>query len=386
MQKKKRKIRRICCLFLIVFGIFLQQSPCDIYASEQKEELAIKLNHFKLGEDAKEEFSPEISYNKEEGNMKISFQTMNQKEGEYPVSVFENTKQKLSGYAGVNIKVKNSAENVKGNVLFSTQKGNVLVLEDDVPVILKQNGTCYTEKVEYGAFSIPANFEGEIYIPFSSFTKGDEAEREELEKGIYGLGFTLVAPEKKQISVEFQSVSFIPKTENEIFYFTLSGSEKVLRPSIGESVENYSVDFFDREGQKIEKTCAISYCITKDGRPAKGISMDENGKLTVTAEAQEGEYRLEAKNSEGESTYLLITLKKSWTETQKTENGYDASMVLPDEVVKVVDDTSVWMNAGYLVTGRVLAVVSVVAFFIYYIYKHKKNKEAFRKEFFGEEE
>ena len=210
--------------------------------------------------------------------------------------------------------------------------------------------------------------------------------QEELEKGIYGLGVTLVAPEKKQISVEIQSVSFIPDKENEIFYFTLSGSEKVLRPSIGESVENYSVDFFDREGQKIEKTCAISYCITKDGRPVKGISIDENGKLTVTAEAEEGEYRLEAKNSEGESTYLLITLKKSWTETQKTENGYDASMVLPDEVVKVVDDTSVWMNAGYLVTGRVLAVVSVVAFLIYYIYKHKKNKEAFRKEFFGEEE
>ena len=66
MQKKKRKIRRICCLFLIVFGIFLQQSPCDIYASEQKEELAIKLNHFKLGEDAKEEFSPEISYKHED--------------------------------------------------------------------------------------------------------------------------------------------------------------------------------------------------------------------------------------------------------------------------------------------------------------------------------
>ena len=54
-----------------------------------------------------------------------------------------------------------------------------MVLEDDVPVILKQNGTCYTEKVEYGAFSIPANFEGEIYIPFSSFTKGDEAKKEE---------------------------------------------------------------------------------------------------------------------------------------------------------------------------------------------------------------
>lgn len=385
MQKKKIMVRGICCLFLVLLGIFLQQNPHSIYASEQKEERAIKLNKFELGEDAKEEFCPEISYS-EEGNMKISFQTTDQKEGEYPVSVFENTKQELSGYAGVNIKVKNSAEHVKGNVLFSTQKGNVLVLEDDVPVILKQNGTYHTEKVDYGAFSIPANFEGEIYIPFSSFTKGDEAEREELEKGIYGLGVTLVAPEKKQISVEIQSVSFIPDKENEIFYFTLSGSEKVLRPSIGESVENYAVDFFDSEGQKIEKTCVMSYCITKDGRPVKGISIDENGKLTVTAEAEEGEYRLEAKNSEGESTYLLITLKKSWTETQKTENGYDASMVLPDEVVKVADDTSVWMNASYLVIGRILVVVSAVAFLIYYTYKHKKNKEMFRKEFFGEEE
>lgn len=83
---------------------------------------------------------------------------------------------------------------------------------------------------------------------------------------------------------------------------------------------------------------------------------------------------------------MLITLKKSWTETQKTENGYDASMVLPDEVVKVADDTSVWMNASYLVIGRILVVVSAVAFLIYYTYKHKKNKEMFRKEFFGEEE
>ena len=91
MQKKKIMVRGICCLFLVLLGIFLQQNPHSIYASEQKEERAIKLNKFELGEDAKEEFCPEISYS-EEGNMKISFQTTDQKEGEYPVSVFENTK------------------------------------------------------------------------------------------------------------------------------------------------------------------------------------------------------------------------------------------------------------------------------------------------------
>lgn len=386
MQKRKRTIREVCCLLLVLIGGLSVQNPEMIYASEPKEELQIELKDFKPGEDAKEEFSPEIIYEKETGSMTVSFQTMEQEEGEYPISVFENTKQKLSGYAGVNIKVKNASEEVKANVLFSTQNGQVLVLEDETDVVLKQNKNYKIEKVSYGAFRIPANFEGEIYIPFSSFIGEDEKLKNELETGIYGLGFTFVAPQQKQISIEIQEISFLPYEENSISYFGISGDENVLRHSIGESVSTYQVEFFDWEGRKTANPYKMSYDITKDGKRADGITIDENGTLTVTAGAKEGEYLLTAENEQKESTCFTIELKKSWTETQKTANGYDASMVLPDEVVKVVEDDSVWMNQRYLLVGKICAALAAGAFFIYYICKRRKHKDALKKEFYGEEE
>ena len=152
----------------------------------------------------------------------------------------------------------------------------------------------------------------------------------------------------------------------------------MLRPTVGESIADYTTAFYNMAGTELKKNEAVTYEIqTEDGSAPEGMSIDENGRLTVKNDAVDGAYLLFARDASGQAFRRTITLKGSWTETQKTENGYDASMLPTDRVTEVVAEDSPFMDDSLIRAVRVAAVVIIVVFLGHYVYKHRKYKKEF---------
>ncbi|MBO5373384.1 MAG: hypothetical protein J6A75_11820 [Lachnospiraceae bacterium] len=377
---KKSKITGWIIIMFLVISISMTG-----YAAETKEKLHIPLDAFHAGEDVEDGYQLEMDYGKEQENLHISFQTDGKEEGEYPVSVFENVEEVFKGYSGISFDIFNQGQEVKMNMLFSTKEEHVFVLEDGVDVVLYQDNTCNVQTVEYGAFSIPKDFKGSIYIPFNSFTGGEKAKNKELKRGIYGLGFTFVVPENAKVRLLLSSLCVLPDEDvKTAAYFQIVGDKSVLRPALGKSYADYEVKFYNRKGKAKAKPQKITYELTKDGQEAKGITIDDTGHLVAEPAAEEGIYLLKAYNPKGVFSSMEIELKKSWTETQKTDNGYDASVVSPDLVTEIVSKDSILMNEKFFEYVRMMAVIGSVIFLTYYYLRHRKAKEQFKKEFLEE--
>lgn len=365
-----------CLLLAGCLGVM----PFSVMAAKKTEPpkvISVELDGFETGEDAKEEFSPMIDYDKESGRLNLSVSTKGQKEGQYPLSFFQDTKEKLNGYGGVVLSLVNEQpEEVKMNMLLATQDDEALVVRDGEKVVLKEDDIWQETVTKLGCFTLPANFDGQIYLPFGVF---EQAENEEGIEGIYGFGFTFVLPEDDMADVTFEEIQILPDTDMQtLIWFEVNGSDTVRRPSVGESVADYDAAFYHMDGMEMPDGGAVTYEIKKaDGSAPDGVSIDEKGRLTVNTEARDGDYELLAHSTSGETFKRTITLKGSWTETQKTDNGYDASMLPTDQVTEIVEKDSPFMNDTLILALRIFAAVAAVLFLGHYLYKHRKYKKEF---------
>lgn len=384
---KKQNIKKGACSLLLICSLFC--FPVSVFGAkmqktEEKEILEIRLDKFQAGEDVTESFSPQIVYDETSGQTNLSFQTEGETEGQYALSVFENDKEKLKDYEGVELCLKNNRnEELKMNVLLSTLEETVLIVRDGAKVWLEEKDVYQVKESELGCFTVPANYDGTIYIPFTAFAQVDDTEEPEEITGIYGIGFTFVLPEDSRADVSLSAIRMIPEnTAQAKTYFEITGADSVLRPRLGESTANYSVEFYNGMGQVCDSRDAVSYeIVSVDGGQAKGAFIDENGRLTVEPAAAEGTYLLRANSAMGKTAEKEITFKASWTESQKTDNGYDASMVSPDEVTEVVSREHPLMDDVLVKRIRMAVVAIVVIFLGYYTYKHNRYKKEFMKKY-----
>lgn len=362
------------CLLLAGCVGFMPSVVMAAKKAEPPKEISMKLDGFEAGEDAKEEFLPQIDYDKETEHLHLLVSTEGQKEGQYPLSFFQDTKKDFKGYGGVVLSLVNEqAEELKMNMLLAPQKGGASVVADGEKVVLKEDEIWQETTADLGSFTIPADFDGQVYLPFDIFEQAEEID------GIYGLGFTFVLPEDDTAQVTLEAIQILPDADMQALdWFEVNGADTVLRPTVGESIADYTTAFYNMAGTELKKNEAVAYEIqTEDGSAPEGMSIDENGRLTVKNDAVDGTYRLFARDASGQAFRRTITLKGSWTETQKTENGYDASMLPTDRVTEIVAEDSPFMDDSLIRAVRVAAVVIIVVFLGHYVYKHRKYKKEF---------
>lgn len=374
VRLKNRIKKGMGCLLLAGCVGFMPSVVMAAKKAEPPKEFSVKLDGFEAGEDAKEEFLPQIDYDKETEHLHLSVSTEGQKEGQYPLSFFQDTKKDFKGYGGVVLSLVNEqAEELKMNMLLAPQKGGASVVADGEKVVLKEDEIWQETTADLGSFTIPADFDGQVYLPFDIFEQAEEID------GIYGLGFTFVLPEDDTAQVTLEAIQILPDADMQALdWFEVNGADTVLRPTVGESIADYTTAFYNMAGTELKKNEAVTYEIqTEDGSAPEGMSIDENGRLTVKNDAVDGAYRLFARDASGQAFRRTITLKGSWTETQKTENGYDASMLPTDRVTEVVAKDSPFMDDSLIRAVRVAAVAVIVVFLGHYVYKHRKYKKEF---------
>ncbi|WP_141703142.1 hypothetical protein [Eisenbergiella tayi] len=333
-----------------------------------------------------EEFAndfPEPSYNEEDLEWRMELDGEGLAADNYAVSYFNNQSYDLSDVAGIEIAVRNNRkEAVKCNLLLSTYSEEVLLAGDGARIFMISGKNMSVVYAQYGCFVIPPEFKGKIYIPLSALSTTEGEKPAELT-GIYGFGFTFVLSRDEKIDLSFSEIHIYQDTDNGIpAYFEIQGDEHVLNPIIGESQSYYSLVFYDKRGNVCQSSADISYGIA-DGRDNTGLEISSEGCLTVNTSAEEGEYYLFARTL-GYTVEKKIDLEVSWTNKQMTENGYNASMVFPDEVAEVVASDSLFMNDTVILCIRAGVLITLFIFLVYYSIRHQKYRKELYKSYMEE--
>lgn len=367
-MRRRTKLRyRIFLLLLAVCMIPAIQVNADWKDAGRE----ISCESFFLGE-SEEEIAAKAE--SEDGVLHLTVDTADKNEGYYAVSFFKN--MKIDGntdpFAGIALTVKNNCSKpVNMNVICVNKDGTALVVGDGTDVIFRTGGTYIGGQVENGSMVIPEAYEGEVYLPFQCLVLSKGTGTAELE-GIWGIGLTLVIPEESAADIEISRIFLTQCTEaaeNQIAYLLLRGDDSVLKPTVGESVVQYHAAAYNIAGQELD-SADVRYEISE----CEGAAIDENsGLLCMDKNAEQDVITVRAIAGDGAVAEKNVEVKASWTTTQKTDNGYDASLAAPDEVADIQENIYFLMDDRLIWAVRIIAVSAGIVLMIYYRYHRRRR-------------
>lgn len=365
-----RRRAKICCRFL-TFLLGLSIVAGSQVRADWKEKGAHVSREAFYAEEGESEISAEAVC--EDGVLHLTVDATG-KEDEYDtISFFKELDDDKDEYAGILLEVKNNSRMpVDMNIVCINQEYDSLMVRDDIYVVLKEDGKYRSQMVSNQVMTVPEQYEGEIYVPLCVFSLNGSSEEAKIDD-IRGIGFTLVASQTDTVDIEISDIFLTEqskKTQNTLAYVVLEGDETLLKPTQEESVSQYRAIACNLAGEELEDI-PVHYEI-----PAcEGISIDENtGLLTVNNDVSLENFVVRAITEDGIVAEKNVDLKVSWTTTQKTENGYDASLASPDEVADILEKCRFLMEEKLILTIRVIGFMSVVLFMGYYLYQRKKKK------------
>lgn len=364
-----RRSARLRYRFFLLLLIMCVIPAIEVKADWKDEGKDIPVKNFYLGESEQELDAEAVS---EDGVLHLTVDTAGKKEGYYAASFFKNLKTDKNEYAGIALEVKNNrSEPVRMNVICINRDGTALAVKDGTDVIFNTEKKYTSGKVENGSLEIPEAYEGELYLPFNQLALSGSTELAELE-GIQGIGFTLVISEETVADIEISSIFLTmctEETKQETAYLILEGDATVLKPTLGESVSQYHAAAYNIAGEPLDEA-VVRYEIPG----CEGAKIDENsGLLCMNQNIEQEIIPIRAIAEDGSVTEKKVEVKASWTTTQKTDNGYDASLASPDEVADIQEKILFLTDEKLIWTVRIIAVVSLLIFVIHYQYHRRKR-------------
>lgn len=362
-EKMKRLIYGCVCMAALLFG-----------ASSVKAEEALPFEDYTEGADADNPDLDAFVECMDDGNsMDVSFQTTDMPKEEYhTVTAFKNDSREIDVFGSFRLGIKNEGDkSARMNfsvidafgVVFQVKEGTYVFLDGETPDAVP---------VENGCFEIPAGFDGEAEISIQ--TMGCEDEEEELWEDIMGYGFVCVSEGGCSYHMIFHDMRLLDAEEavqtDQAAKLEVVGDESIQRPEVGVSRADYSVTAYNLLGEEMETDAKLSLKSEQEG-----VSLSEDGCLEISSKAEEGEVILVAREQEkGLLTEFPVTLKRSWTTSVLTDNGYDASLARPEEIAPIIR-ADIWnLQEKAALVIRALAVIGTMIFFAYYIVVRKKNR------------
>lgn len=310
----------------------------------------------------------------EDGALRLTVDAAGEDDEYSTISFFKELDDDKDDYAGILLEVKNDSKiPVDMNIVCINQEYDSLMVRDGMYVVLKEDGKYRSQMVSNQVMTVPEQYEGEIYVPFLAFSLNGSSEAAEIDD-IRGIGFTVVASATDAIDIKISDIFLTEqskKSQNTLAYVVLEGDETLLKPTQEESVSQYRAIACNLAGEELEDI-PVRYEISE----SDGMSMDENtGLLTVNNDASIENFVVRAITEDGIVAEKNVDLKASWTTTQKTDNGYDASLASPDEVADILEKCRFLMNEKLILTIRVIGGISVILFIGIYLYQRKKRNE-----------
>lgn len=140
------------------------------------------------------------------------------------------------------------------------------------------------------------------------------------------------------------------------------GSEEVQIPMVGESIEFY----------KVKDKKNIKFSLLKD---YTGVSLSEDGKLTVNDKANEGEIVFQVIINDETKFEKAITLTHSWAFNKTDENGVPYGLLSPDKspTVNSINKFLFFENSMTFIKIFLIS-ISFICLVLYRYWNNERNK------------
>lgn len=306
-------------------------------------------------------------------NYELNFDTENLDEGYYTAYLYSLGNTNWSKYAGICFYMKNEGS-TQANININAKVGSnkVLTVKDEDSIFIKEEGSSYLKRLhpQYGTVQIEAGFEGIVYIPFNSLSNKSISNIES-----WGLIVTSKENDKKKII--FGDFNFIDSNsslkKNFNSRYSLKGDAEVQIPTAGQSISDY--EFVDNKTKSnISDTgTKVEYFVDED---EKGISIDQNGRLTVTSDAEEKTVKLYASINDEVIEEFRVRLFKSWTLSASEVDGTLKSIPQESEINNLSAVRAKFFGKESVVIAfRVLCILILTGIVGFYCMWNKQERE-----------
>jgi len=311
-MKKRNKVRKRIIICLSVCFLLLSFLG-NAYAVSSKSEETITPSQIKEWDDGANVTS-ESSGTGENFRVSVFADTNGLKEGYYSIYLFDNKVRSVRSYDGVRFNIKNDNNTeLKINLTFTVNSKVSISLTDSSFAILESDNQNINETVApaYGTISIPAKFDGTVYVPLSQLYTSD-GERVTLTK-IQSWGITTVMSQDQKIHYQIGNIAFLRESvasmKDSYYFITVSGNSTISIPHTGSVIENYNAQVKDFDNNSVDQNVTFSLA-----ESIAGVSVSKNGKLEVGSDCVASEIKVCAKSENSiNSGVFMITLQHNDT-------------------------------------------------------------------------
>lgn len=298
--------------------------------------------------------------------------------GYYTTFIFGSLNENWSGYDGFAFHMENKGDNLlQLNFNIENTDGIKLSIPDDKLILIKNDSRNIIERVilSNGTFEIYPGFDGIIYIPFKSLRiidsskndlnyLGNDEYNSSLLSQVRLWGIPMTCMDNMQINFKLSRFSIINAAELKDEYLNddikIAGNDRVMIPTAGESIEDYSI--LDLSNASFEILDDIDY-----------VHMSEDGRLIVYDKAEPQNIRICAVSGKLGVT-KEVDLYKSWTSGVNYDDGISMQILKPEDMKVILEPDSLFMNKSFIAILRIVFVLVCVAFGGLFFYLIKKSK------------
>ncbi|MCC0667270.1 MULTISPECIES: hypothetical protein [unclassified Clostridioides] len=302
-------------------------------------------------------------------NTSIKIETESSKNNkERYLYIYKNIKEDWNGFHNFYIEIQNKNKSSQ-RINLNIQSKDMLdfKLKEGSEIFIENQNIIYSDKIKDGCIDIPGEFEGKIYVNFSSFIndKNNVVLDSNVLSDINGWGITFIPSNEEHNVITIGKVSLLLEEQLESLHnIKIIGDEEVQIPVLGQSISQYKVS-------GLENSSKIKYSFVKK---QNNVNISQEGKLTLNDEVQPGEIILQVNVDDKFKVGKKIALTQSWSINQKDKDGVPYTLVAPKQSPTVQNMKTVNFINNSLNFIRILFISLVVICLGIYLYWKKYSK------------
>ncbi|WP_027631904.1 hypothetical protein [Clostridium hydrogeniformans] len=308
----------------------------------------------------------------ENGNIILNMNTNGLEKGYYTSQLYVNSEMDWSSYGEIGFYIKNLSDKpLRINLFIILKDGKYITLGEDSYVLLKKDNekNMRLGNIEKGLIELDKSFQGRVHVPFQNF----RISKEELGE-IASYGITATTKENTIQKMEIGGVNLISSSDTyipeDISSLKLIGDKTVMKPIVGESIEEYSLVINNEEGG--EKNYRVYFSLNEE---EKGISITEKGRLTVATDTTVDKVNIKSIIDNKVNIILEVSLKESSVRELKDVDGVSLLVPKTEEIKEVSNPKNILNNKYLIFIFRVIGILIVlVVSMFYFIWRRRWKK------------
>jgi len=287
------------------------------------------------------------------GSLQINTSTEELQKGYYSAYVYELQNRDWSGYSELRFSIRSdSDQTLPLNVVITRTDQSALTVADQRNVILIPLATKEPKLVHPvdGLIRLEPGYEGEVRVPFSSLmVRNHAATVGRVTPGkMLSWGITMTTTENAQLNYRVGNIKLVPRKEavagNQLSSVMIKGDERVVKPVAGESVATYTVSGLQATASKALETPEVEVNFQL-AHPVQGVTITTGGLLTIgTDAAKTDSVTIRALVDQKWNLDYTVKLDRSTAMQMKEADGTPRFIPSPDQVPKVLEPSTVWLQ------------------------------------------